>query len=141
MMKNWDFWDHSRCPYCDHEHEDKIHLLTCPHPASYEAWQESLMGLEASIIDTDTDVTIRECILLSLQTWDPTQTFTTYSNPCFFQAAQAQDCIGLMNTTQGKLSHQWRQLQAEYYKLINSPCSKGNWATGLVTNLPGITHS
>jgi hypothetical protein len=89
MMKNWDFWDHSRCPCCDHAREDKIHLLTCPHPASNETWQKSLLGLEAWMIDTDTNVTICECILLSLETRDPSQTFTTYTNPCSFQAAQA----------------------------------------------------
>jgi hypothetical protein len=93
------------------------------------------------MIDTDTDVTIRECILLCLETRDPTQTFTTYSNPRSFQAAQAQDRIGWMNTTEGKLSHQWRQLQAEHYKSIDSPRSVGKWAAGLVTNLLGITHS
>jgi hypothetical protein len=53
MMKNWDFWDHSHCRCCEHEHEDKIHLLTCPQPASYKTWQESLFGLEAWMIDKD----------------------------------------------------------------------------------------
>jgi hypothetical protein len=140
-MKNWDFWDHSRCPCCDHVRKDKIHLLTCPHPASNYTWQESLLGLEAWMIDTDMEVTIFECILLSLETWDPTQTFTTKRNPCSFQAAQAKDRIGWMNTTEGKLSHHWWQLQAEHYKLIDSPCSASKWAAGLVTNLLGITHS
>ena len=141
MMKNWDFWDHSRCPCCDHAREDKIHLLTCPHPTSNDTWQESLLGLEAWMIDTDTDETIRECILLSLETRDPNQTFTAYSNQRSFQAAQAQDRIGWMNTTEGKLSHHWRQLQAEHYKAIDSPRSASKWAAGLVTNLLGITHS
>jgi hypothetical protein len=105
-MKNWNFWDHSRCPCCDHEREDKVPLLTCPHPDSNETWQESLLGLEAWMIDMDTDVTIQECtILLCLETRDPTQTFTTFSNPRSFQAAQAQDYIGWMNTTGGKVSH------------------------------------
>jgi hypothetical protein len=93
------------------------------------------------MIDTDTDVTICECILLSLKTRDPTQTFTIYNNPRSFQAAQAQDRIGWMNTMEGKLSHQWRQLQVEHYKSINSPRSVGKWAAGLVTNLLGITPS
>jgi hypothetical protein len=46
-----------------------------------------------------------------------------------------------MNTTEGKLSHHWRQLQAEHYKSIDSPCSASKWAAGLVTNLLDITHS
>jgi hypothetical protein len=93
------------------------------------------------MIDTDTDETIRECILLSLETWDPNQTFTAYSNQRSFWAAQAQDHIRWMNTTVGKLSHHWHQLQAEHYKAIDSPCSASKWAAGLVTNLLGITHS
>jgi hypothetical protein len=141
MMKNWDFWDHSRCPCCNHEREDKVHLLTCPHPTSNEIWQESLLGLEAWMIDMDTDATIRECILLCLETRDPTQTFTAFSNPRSFQAAQAQDRIGWMNTTEGKVSHHWRHLQAEHYQSINSRRSADKWAAGLVTNLLGITHS
>jgi hypothetical protein len=30
MMKHWDFWDHQKCPCCQHVKEDKHHLLTCP---------------------------------------------------------------------------------------------------------------
>jgi hypothetical protein len=99
------------------------------------------LGIKAWMIDMDTDVTIRECILLCLETRDPTQTFTAFSNPRSFQAAQAQDRIGWMNTTEGKVSHHWRHLQAEHYQSINSRRSADKWAAGLVTNLLGITHS
>jgi hypothetical protein len=54
MMKNWQFWDHSRCPCCNHEDETKEHLLTCPHPACAETWSESLAGLRAWMIEVDT---------------------------------------------------------------------------------------
>jgi hypothetical protein len=121
MMKHWEFWDHSRCPCCEHAREDKVHLLTCTHPDSNDAWQESLLGLEAWMLDTDTDPTICDCILLGLETRDPTQTFTLFRNPRSFQAAQAQDRIGWMNTMEGKLSHKWQKLQADYYKSIDSP--------------------
>jgi hypothetical protein len=44
MMKNWDFWDHSRCPCCDHVREDKIHLLTCPQHACNDRLVPDLGG-------------------------------------------------------------------------------------------------
>jgi hypothetical protein len=68
--------------------------------------------------------------------------FHNLQYPRSFQAAQAQDRIRWMNTTEGKLSHQWHQLQAKkHYKSIDSLCSTDKWAAGLVTNLLGITHS
>jgi hypothetical protein len=141
MMKNWDFWDHSRCPCCDHVREDKVHLLTCPHPTCSDAWHESLLGLEAWMIDADTDPAIRECIILGLDTRNPAQPFTGFCNTRTLQAAQSQDRIGWMNTTDGKLSQRWQQLQAEYYASTNSRRSARKWAAGLVANILTVTHS
>jgi hypothetical protein len=107
MMKHWDFWDHSRCPCCNHVREDKLHLLTCPHPDCYDTWQDSLLGLEAWMMETDTDPAIMECILLSLETRNPNQLFTAFSNPRTLQASQAQDRIGWLHTTEGKISSKW----------------------------------
>jgi hypothetical protein len=106
MMENWRFWEHSRCLCGQHVREDKVHLLTCPLPDFYKVWQNSLLGLEAWLFDSDMDPAIRECILFTLETRDPTCTFTSFSNPRSLQAAQAQDKIGWINTTEGKLSAQ-----------------------------------
>jgi hypothetical protein len=54
MMKIWKFWEHSRCPCCDHGDETKEHLLTCPHPSCSNAWLESLTGLRTWMIGVDT---------------------------------------------------------------------------------------
>jgi hypothetical protein len=93
MMRNWDFWDHSRCPCCQHVREDKLHLMTCPHEDCAETWHQSLLGLESWMMDNDTDPDIRESILLTLDTRDPTCSFTTFSNPRTLCAAQSQDRI------------------------------------------------
>jgi hypothetical protein len=141
MMRNWCFWEHSRCTCCQAVRKDKIHLLTCPHPDCSDTWHDSLLGLEAWMLETETDPTIRESILLTLDTRNPTQTFTTYSNERSLRAAQAQDRIGWMNTTEGKVSVQWKQLQMDYYRSINSRRLPHKWAAGLVTNLLMITHT
>jgi hypothetical protein len=63
MMKNWKFWDHSRCPFCDHEDETKEHLLTCPHPDCASTWSASLAGFEAWMMEVDTAPAICTCLL------------------------------------------------------------------------------
>jgi hypothetical protein len=141
MMHNWGFWEHSHCPCCQHVREDKLHLLTCPHPDCKDTWRDSLLGLEAWMIDMDTDPAIQECILLTLETRNPEQSFTTYSNPHTLQAAAAQDRIGWLHTTEGKLSQHWQQLQSDFYCSIESRRSPGKWAAGLSTNLLMVPHS
>jgi hypothetical protein len=141
MMRHWKFWDHSCCPCCNFVREDKLHLLTCPHPDCFDTWQDSLLGLEAWMTKMDTDPAIMECILLSLETRDPTQSFAAFSSPHTLQAAQAQDRIGWLHTTEGKLSSKWKLVQAAHYRIIDSRRSPGKWAAGLITNLLMVTHS
>lgn len=93
------------------------------------------------MIDADTDPTVRECIILGLDTRNPAQSFIDFCTPRTLQAAQAQDCIGWLNTMDGKLSHRWQQLQADYYASIHSRCSASKWAAGLVANILTVTHS
>jgi hypothetical protein len=72
MIKHWQFWEHGKCPCCQHVREDKTHLMMCPHEDSSETWHQSLLGLEAWMIDNDTDPAICEAILLTLEDRDPT---------------------------------------------------------------------
>jgi hypothetical protein len=55
MMHNWGFWEHSCCPCCHHVREDKVHLLTGPHLGCPDTWHDSLLGLEAWMLETDTN--------------------------------------------------------------------------------------
>jgi hypothetical protein len=141
MMKIWQFWEHNKCPCCHHIWEDKTHLMTCPHEDCADIWHQSLLGLEAWMIENDTDPSICKAIMLTLEDRDPTQSFATFSNPRTLHAAQAQDQIGWLFTTERKILGQWQPLQAEYYKSIDSPRSPRKWAAGLVTNLLLVTHS
>jgi hypothetical protein len=90
------------------------------------------------MIETDTDPAICEAILLTLEDRDPTKSFATFSNPRTLRAAQAQDQIGWLHTTEGKISAQWKQLQAEHYRSINSRRSPRKWAAELITNLLSV---
>jgi hypothetical protein len=141
MMLNWKYWEHSKCPCCQHDREDKYHLLTCPHEDCAETWQNLLLGLEAWMIETDTAPAIRDCLLPTLATRNPAQSLAHFSLPMALRAAQAQDKIGWMHTTEGKISKQWQQIQKAHYRNLNSRRSPTKWAAGLITNLLSVTHS
>lgn len=141
MMEHWEFWDHSRCPCCDHEDETKVHFLTCPALSCSEHWAESLLGLRAWMDEVDTDPDIRDCIYNTLATRNPKQSFVTFSTARTLQAARAQDRIGWMFTTEGKMSYEWLSLQETHYSLYNPRRSARSWAAGLTTNLLHVTHS
>jgi hypothetical protein len=56
-------------------------------------------------------------------------------------AAAAQDHIGWMNFTEGKILRHWRQLQSDYYQATHSRCTPDQWTAGLVTTLLSMVHS
>jgi hypothetical protein len=69
----------SKCPYFQHVREDKEHLLKCAVTDCADIWLNSLLGLEARMIETDTAPEIRDCLLQTLATWNLTQSFAAFS--------------------------------------------------------------
>jgi hypothetical protein len=89
----------------------------------------------------DTVLAVRQCIVLALSARNLTQTFEAVSAASIWPAAITQDRIGWMNFTEGKISKQWRQLQAAHYQSTHSRCIANQWAVGLVTTLLSMVHS
>ena len=141
MMKHWDFWDHQKCPCCQHVKEDKHHLLTCPEPSCVDKWADSVRGLREWLQEVDTAPAIMHCITSALSARKVDQSFQAVSSEQSRPAAIAQDCIGWVAFTEGRISTQWRKLQAEHYRAHQSKRSAGKWAAGLVTSLLSVTHS
>ena len=81
MMEHRHEWDHSHCPCCNFIREDKNHFLTCPDPSCTDTWLMSLAGFEAWMIDVDTALAIRLCLLRTLSTRSSTQSFAALSDP------------------------------------------------------------
>jgi hypothetical protein len=120
MMKHWQFWNHQKCPCCQHIKEDKAHLLNCPNQFCIDQWNTSVQGLDEWLQDIDTVPAVRQCIILTLSACNLTQTFEAVSSASIRPAATAQDRIGWMNFTEGKISKRWRQLQAAHYQSTHS---------------------
>ena len=92
------------------------------------------------MIEVDTAPSIQECLLQTLATRDPLQSFMTFCDDGTMLAAQAQDEIGSIFTTEGKMSKAWERLQAQHYHSLNSRRSARKWSAGLTTNLLHITQ-
>jgi hypothetical protein len=80
--------------------------------------------------------------MLLVATHDLLQSFTTFSNASTMQAAQAQDKIGWLFVTKGKVSNEWEKIQEAHYHSSQSRQSARKWLlAGLTTaNLFHITH-
>jgi hypothetical protein len=141
MMKHWGFWDNQKCPCCHHIKEDKEHLLICPAPSCMEKWAASVQGLHEWLLEVDTAPDIVHCITNTLAARKLTQSFQTASSGLAQPAAVAQDRIGWVFFTEGKISKLWQHTQSDYYLSIESPRSARQWASGLVTNLLAMLHS
>jgi hypothetical protein len=141
MMKHWKFWNHQKCPCCQHIKEDKAHLLTCPDQSCIDQWNTSVQGLAEWLQEMDTVLAVKQCIVLALSACNLTQTFKAVSAASIRTAAMSQDRIGWMNFTEGKISKQWRHLQAAHYQSTHSRRTADQWAAGLVTTLLSMVHS
>jgi hypothetical protein len=141
MMKHWGFWEHQKCPCCSHVSEDKVHLLTCPEVSCVARWEQSVQGLREWLQETDTAPDIQYCLVNALAARRVTQSFQTFGKGLAAPAAVAQDSIGWMHLTEGKISRQWRQVQSAYYHSTQSKRSASKWAMGLVTTLLSMTHA
>jgi hypothetical protein len=140
MMKHWNFWNHQRCPCCHHVKEDKQHLMTCPEASCIAKWNESIQGLSEWLQEMDTLPAVRLCLVSALSSRTTSQSFVDVGHADIHSAAAAQDRIGWLNFTEGKISKGWRQLQASYYQQIQSRRTADQWAAGLVTTLLSMVH-
>jgi hypothetical protein len=141
MMKHWKFWNHQKCPCCRHVKEDKAHLLTCPKQSCIDQWNTSVQGLAEWLQEMDTVPAVRQCIVLALSARNLMQTFEAVSATSIRTIAMAQDHIGWINFTEGKISKRWRQLQTAHYQSAHSRHTADQWAAGLVTSLLSMVHS
>jgi hypothetical protein len=89
----------------------------------------------------DTLPTIRHCIVAALSARTVTQSFQAVGAASVATAAAAQDRIGWINFTEGKISRQWGQLQNDHYRAIHSRRTQDQWVAGLVTTLLSMVHS
>jgi hypothetical protein len=90
----------------------------CPASIAYEGWQCSVNGVK---ISSNPGKVVRRAV------------FGT--KLCTHLTGKHWITQVAFHTTEGKISVQWKQLQAEHYRSIDLRQSPGKWAAGLITYL------
>lgn len=148
-MQQWGFWEDSQCHSCD-EPSDETSVSVPMKTDKMNGKKQPVDGLEAWMIDANTDPMIQYCIIPALQMQNPNSSFSTYANACSnalfplspltITAAQEQDNIGLQHFLKGRVSAKRSMIQDAYYRSIGSQCSSCLWAEDFVSNILTLIH-
>ena len=124
-MLRWNKWNHSKCPRCDQQDENNLHILMCEDDEARENLYEKITELDEWMEKYDTNPTIRNIFITTLfdfgrSNFDTTAQFMLFDDQSesanmIRETAFEQDEIGWMNTFEGKLSTKWEYAQDEYY--------------------------
>ena len=139
-MKQWQFWDSSMCPCCQVTEESPQHVALCWDACMQEVWEEKIASFTAWLEDVQTSPDIQHCLLLTLQTRNPSHHFSDFALGMVCTAALEQDLIGWSNLLEGQISLKWCELQHQCHVGVGSMHSGDCWVQGLILNLLEISH-
>ena len=69
VMKKWKQRLHARCPHCQHEQEDTLHLTTCTSQAITDLWATKINSLESWMAYKDTNPDLQTFTISGLVSW------------------------------------------------------------------------
>ena len=124
--------------------ESIAHVLTCPAPIRREAFKASITGLAAWLQSVETEPWLSRMILQYL--WEgPSQSMqgVVEANQAYhplLKLALAQDAIGWMNFTCGRISRSFRLYMQRHYGDKKSDRNAATWAKGLAYRLLQLAH-
>ena len=67
MMHRWNKWSHSRCPRCNHNNEDTLHVITCPNEEAQFLFRENVDKLDKWMDKYGTHPAVRYIIISTIQ--------------------------------------------------------------------------
>ena len=122
-MKKWKQRLHAKCPHCQHEHEDLLHMATCTSQAVTEFWATHIDALENWMEQKDTDKDLQTFIIDGLTSWlqDPygNEILITSFPPHKQQALQNQLKLGWYAFISGLIHPALIELQQHHYSNIH----------------------
>ena len=130
VMLRREEWEHSRCPCCDIDNEDAVHITSCPK--AREQWSHCLQEFEAKLTTLQTDPQIGHAILAHLRRWpriSPPGAWQT-NNTLINTAIQDQHDIGWQHFLWGRISIHWKDAQAAWLARIATKWKRSStqWA-------------
>ena len=103
-------------------------------------WNNGVELISDWLEEADTHPDNVSCLVATLESRSEAS-FVFHSSDFCQMAALEQDLIEWQNFVEGKLTNKWRELQEEYYAMINSRQLATWWVAGLVTQLLEFVHT
>jgi hypothetical protein len=126
------------CPRCAHPHEDRDHIIQCPH-RTRNKWRHGLLTNILEIcINQHTYEPLLHLLQDALRGWmyhnNPDQEFILSYQPYPHELhllIRQQNKIGWRQLFQGRFSQEWSRIQSDYYyRTLENRSSKNHKMTG-----------
>jgi hypothetical protein len=141
-LAKWGYRDESKCPRCNEEVEDCLHVLQCTGEGASETWQESITKLEAKLLEIKTHPGLIAGLISRLNRWRsnrPTLNDHTWDRDVL-ATLQAQDRLGWKNMLECLPVKQWRVTQQRYFKRNHIDRSLRRWNNIFHQQLHELAH-
>ena len=136
VMKKWKQRLHVKCPHCQHEQEDLLHIPTYSSQAVTEFWVTKMNALETWMEYKDTDPDMHNFLINSLISWlqDPhgnevsISSFPPHKQGSFQNRLQ----LGWYAFIVGLIHPTIVQLQQQHYSHKHRKTTGTSWASKLI---------
>jgi hypothetical protein len=141
-LVKWGYREEAKCPRCNTEVEDTLHVLQCTGEGASETWQESITKLETKLQEIKTHPGLIAGLISRLNRWRsnrPTLNDHTWDRDVL-ATLQAQDLLGWKNMLECLPVKQWRATQQRYFRRNHIDCSLRRWNNIFHQQLHELAH-
>jgi len=122
----------AKCPRCQADVKDKIHIIRCPTTSARTQWALSLATLDRWLKDQGLEPLLQKRLILALNDWANAAESQASPNT-EYDTEQAH--IGWDRMMDGWISRKWRDHQEHIWKSIKSRKSSLQWTAVLIQKM------
>ena len=134
MMKRWKQQSSSKCPRCDEEVEDALHVWRCTGEGVEVQWKDSIQKLHLWMLRSRSQPNLAAVICDRLSAWRSKSSPTV--NVSYFlglrETVQAQDDLGWRSFLEGCPVKGWAEVQQRHFEFIKSKRTGERWLAAVI---------
>ena len=134
MMQRWKKQQTAKCPRCEEQVEDEIHVWLCKGDGVDEMWENSIRKLHLWMLKAKTLPNLAAVICDRLSAWQNNS--SPIIQVSFFlglrDTVKAQEIVGWRAFLEGCPVVGWSEVQQRYYEWIKSKKSGERWLSALI---------
>ena len=136
-MQRWKQQTSAKCPRCDEEIEDGLHVWLCKGDGVEEVWEASIRKLRQWMTKQKTLPNLAAVVCDRLSAWRHESTPKVHVSPFLGlrDMIKAQDNAGWRCVLEGIPVTGWSEVQQRYYEWIGSRKTGERWLTAFIQKL------